>query len=561
MSGTIDYTLGLKQGDSVAQVDRVKKALNDTTAAAEETESASKSMAAAMEAKAQQAEDALKNTVEIAERLGQALGPELAAKIGQSRINDAAGDFHRAGISAQDLEGNIDGIADSIRRMDAVGDKAKDLGVNMHNVGLEADQSRSVMANFTGNAIQELPGMTGMFGPLNMAIGQFGEYAAEGNIKLKNLLLTGAGIAAVAWVMKGLADHQQRIADSKAFNDEQVKAYEDSLRDAETAVEGIADALTEAGKIELNLNKVADWAFGVLDVTSAVTSLGLTVDNVAALIAGGESKIDDWAATLLQAGADAETVNIVVAALKQQLGFYETATKGAALTTEFLGKKATGTADDIGILESATRSMTTAWQTLNGELSDSSAFENLKLAIGELSDQLAAIAEQETEGAITAEEAASKRILAINDTKQKYHDYIEQVLQLPPSVATTVDLLIDQGKWAEVEELIAELTRTRQARIEMTTERGDQRPSVGSNRYSASGGTSPGGSTIVGEHGPERIDLPPGARVHNAGDTARMLDRGGDTINNYINVALPSQTPDTLVDTLGLFERRNARTG
>ena len=50
----------------------------------------------------------------------------------------------------------------------------------------------------------------------------------------------------------------------------------------------------------------------------------------------------------------------------------------------------------------------------------------------------------------------------------------------------------------------------------------------------ATGGTSHGGMTLVGEQGPELVNLPAGASVKTNSQTNRMM--GGTTINNYITI-------------------------
>ena len=50
----------------------------------------------------------------------------------------------------------------------------------------------------------------------------------------------------------------------------------------------------------------------------------------------------------------------------------------------------------------------------------------------------------------------------------------------------------------------------------------------------ATGGTSHGGMTLVGEQGPELVNLPAGATVKTNNQTNRMM--GGTTINNYITI-------------------------
>ena len=48
----------------------------------------------------------------------------------------------------------------------------------------------------------------------------------------------------------------------------------------------------------------------------------------------------------------------------------------------------------------------------------------------------------------------------------------------------------------------------------------------------AMGGISKGGLTLVGERGPELVNLPRGSRVHSNSDSKKM---GGNTINVHIN--------------------------
>ena len=48
------------------------------------------------------------------------------------------------------------------------------------------------------------------------------------------------------------------------------------------------------------------------------------------------------------------------------------------------------------------------------------------------------------------------------------------------------------------------------------------------------GGTSHGGMTLVGEQGPELVNLPAGAQVKTNNQTSKMM--GGTTVNNYITI-------------------------
>ena len=51
--------------------------------------------------------------------------------------------------------------------------------------------------------------------------------------------------------------------------------------------------------------------------------------------------------------------------------------------------------------------------------------------------------------------------------------------------------------------------------------------------FFSEGGVTPGGPVIVGEKGPELVNLPAGSRVHSNADSKKML--GGNTIHIHIN--------------------------
>ena len=50
----------------------------------------------------------------------------------------------------------------------------------------------------------------------------------------------------------------------------------------------------------------------------------------------------------------------------------------------------------------------------------------------------------------------------------------------------------------------------------------------------ASGGVSRGGLAVVGERGPELVNLPNGSRVHSNADSRQMVGGGGNTVNVYV---------------------------
>ena len=74
---------------------------------------------------------------------------------------------------------------------------------------------------------------------------------------------------------------------------------------------------------------------------------------------------------------------------------------------------------------------------------------------------------------------------------------------------------------------------------------GPNLPTIG---YLAAGTDSaPGGLSVVGERGPEILNIPKGSTVTPAAQTAELLKGGTKTVNNYvtINNPIPEKSPDS----------------
>lgn len=333
MKFTLDFlakTAGLKNAAELAEA--LGEELDDSV-------DSGKKLAAAMRFSADRIESDLAQTREMADRLGNALGPEMAQKLGQSRLDEWAVKIRQAGVTADQLDENIDDITASIKRMDAAAESVDGFDQSMKKVGDTTDQTRSVVANFAGNAAQELPGITGAMGPLNMAIGQFAEYASEGNIKMKNLLAAGVGLGALAFVMSKFVDNSKNAAEIDAFNTERAEAYADALKEASSSAEAVRDVLTEAGRVEFKVP-----GFDLLaDATPRLLELGLTADKTAKLIAGGEESIRAWEKALVDSGVPAESLVLVVGGLLEESRRLQRVQDAAAVTAEYLAR----TQDDV----------------------------------------------------------------------------------------------------------------------------------------------------------------------------------------------------------------------
>jgi hypothetical protein len=311
----------------------------------EETESAGKQMARALSQVAADIETEFADARSAAERLGEALGPEFAADAerGESAVMELVAQLKSAGLTYDDVRADADQLAASIKQLDTAGSNlqgvkrgALDVEDGFKRVSTQADNTRSVVANFAGNAASELPGITGAMGPLNMAIGQFGEYATEGNIKLKSFVTAGVGLGVVSLALAAIGDHFKKIAAEKAFNKARVEDFTEALVEADGALSGLAETLEQQRKVEVwNKNTQS-----TLDMTAGFVNAGLSLDDVIGLLEGGKPAIDQWAGASLRAGTDANLVAASVAALNLLLGDYEESATRAAAETLFFGRNA-----------------------------------------------------------------------------------------------------------------------------------------------------------------------------------------------------------------------------
>ena len=323
----------------------VRKVFTMMQADINDTRSASEKLAAAQKQVADSMTKDMKEIGRAADVVRDSLGPEMTAAIEASgrSVEDQVQEWRKLGLTLDEIKMDSSQLADGMKALDtAARQSAGEVGDGFKKISAEADNSRGVMSNFAGNAIQELPGVAGAFGPLNMAISQFVEYATEGNIKLKGLVGMGAGIGIVAGAMQAVADRSAKVAEIEAFKNDAISGYTESLKTADSRLQGIIKHLTEAGKIETQIgDSSGDWWTGgvstTVDMTAVLTTMGLTVADVSKLIDGGTEKIEAWGAAAIKGGANADVVNLAMEGLTQQAEFLATATKNAATYQAFLG--------------------------------------------------------------------------------------------------------------------------------------------------------------------------------------------------------------------------------
>ena len=141
----------------------------------------------------------------------------------------------------------------------------------------------------------------------------------------------------------------------------------------------------------------------------------------------------------------------------------------------------------------AIRLLDATFAALRGELSAEEAYETFKTSLKEIREA----------GDLTDQQ--------IRDLKSNTYDYLEQLGDIPASVVTEIDALLDQGKYAEVEAKLAELERDRQSRIDITA----YYRTVGSSKIPVqpTGGKFHDGGVVGGPRGSEQLILAKGGET------------------------------------------------
>ena len=338
-------------------------------------------VAADLKQLAQAAEVELEQAAAAADALGRALGPELT---GRMNMGSVLADLQRLGLTLDEITADADQLAAALKQMDQVNVKALDSGLGgasskLKDLGGEADNSRSVLANMVGNTTQELGELGGIAGGAGVAIGQLGEYATEGNISLAGLAQVAGPMAYLALATQTASDMMKRFSESSARTDERVDAIAESMKGGADAASAYEDHLREIGEVTLDNVRAQSGLVNVLDEAKsswAVLGPGAKlffdalgkgedeVENITPLLVDANVALDDWsgfvaagtdgakalADQLATTGLSADQQKDVLTALAQAQQDVGTATLTAAEATAFYGdtsKDTTGSVDGL----------------------------------------------------------------------------------------------------------------------------------------------------------------------------------------------------------------------
>lgn len=360
-------------------------------------------------------------------------------------------------------------------------------------------------------------------------------------------------------IAMGASEVEARLAavgDAKVLNDSDVqaaRALRDNLDDLSDAGEGLAQTLGQTLLPVLNkqlelFNKVvtpvAELGSKIRDAfdpqpidnfatrtwsafrnTTAATKLGIksVVDYNRALDDGTVSQEDALAASRDYTRAQSEAMSMYGEYTRSLIDYgnevnsIELTEREAAATKDALARSAQAAAVAIDLERTANDNL------LKG-LNDNLAQLDLITLFDELPGRLADLKKDYESGKITAKQYWISTARDLEGAKVKLADYLLNVRDIPADVVTkfTADVT---GAAGDIDRVLARIAKYEQDK-KVSLERG------GSGAGLATGGYG-SGVTLVGEQGPELVDLPGGSTVYNRTATSRLLG----SINGPIPVA------------------------
>jgi hypothetical protein len=286
---SVDIELNLSDRDAQRKLKDTAREIGKVEDALEDAESAGKQMARAIE----MAADDMVDEIEKTKRAVDAL--ELALDGMDADPQQVVGDLKRMGLTAEEIEADADELAAALKRIDDVKVSADKAGFTDLNkvMGETRDTGKASSAAIggIGGSISELPGI-GNLGPIAESIGQLAEGALEGEVNVKQLggaLGVLGGTAAAMWVVNKA---MESIAETKAFNDEQIESFRDAVEETEEGLSAVNEQLRSTQEITGRAGGIAGFFEGTKDITKDLIEAGVTYDEWVAAIEDGGPALD-----------------------------------------------------------------------------------------------------------------------------------------------------------------------------------------------------------------------------------------------------------------------------
>jgi hypothetical protein len=476
--------------ESAKGLDKVAGAAEDVTTALEDSESKGKQVAAQLKASAAQIEQALKDDAEAAEALGDALGPELTARM---NVNSAVADLKKLGLTADEIKADAAALADAIKAIDDVrvdDSELRQLGETAETTAKKLDRVDGGGSNLRGNAIADLTGplgaassaasdFAGVFDGLSDTVGAAASKMGASSQTVGRLTsaIGGAGVVVAAGVAiwsawRGSIDaakaKAKELADAQKDINEALKEG-NALAAANKLVETYPQAFKAAELLNVSLEDTVRFLTGQTDALAGVTT-------------GTEEYSEKQAAAawvVKSAQADWEKAN---GTLEDQKKWTDAAAEAMGVLGEEM-KDGGDSAEDLGAgvdigeaalkglgdtaqdVEQFIKDLEDQWKSLSDEIDQDQSWLDLQTQFDNVKQSAIDAFVAAAEGSADAEQKARDYQTEVNSLKQDIITYGAEVLKLPPEQVTRILADIDNGSLDEAERLLDLLTQTRTAAV------------------------------------------------------------------------------------------------
>jgi predicted DNA-binding protein (UPF0251 family) len=341
--------------------------------------------------------------------------------------------------------------------------------------------------------------------------------------------------------LDGVGDAQV-IDESELRKAREFEAAMDALRDVVGSVTNeVGEALTPA---------ITDLAEALADVNGAFDELGGAGNVFSALYEG--SGLNDLLEGVGTLGDLLDQSGDITVEYEGDLKAAQAAQKGLATTIDGVTIPAVDSlTDSTELARKAAEKLDRQWDELKGEIDDERAFLDMEQTFIDLRT---AAEEAYIAAASGADDAAEKQRTfrnAVLDAREQVIEFGANVLNLPTSHVTALQLLADQNQFDELERRLAILTRNRTMNLDIIARGGAGYGSLTPTPRAMGGPISAGQPYLVGERGPELVVPSGSGNVIPAGKTASMM--GGTTVINITTGA----DPQAVIAAIKKYEKSN----
>ena len=432
--------------------------VTEVTDALDKVPSKAQEVAAAIVEMATKIDTETRDAAAAADALKLALG-DAAERIDAT---EAVAELQRIGLTADEVRADADTLATALKSVDDLNlSRAKgeldSTGAKVRDVGSNADQSRSVLANMAGNAAQDMGELGGVVGTVGVGIGQLAEYATEGNIALRNLAGVAGPMAGIVAATALISSQLKNIQETKAFRADLVKDYAAAIKEAGASTETLGNEITEAGQLLARVGQ--DNPMGrlfnreeTIDVVNMLADAGVTLGDVTRLYDefvaaqdAGADTTEHMESALRELGVPADDINDVMLALADNFGTFQTAAADAESSAKFFASSLTDINQVIDDNAFSVATTDAAWTDLLADFKDGNidtergvTLWNLLRRELDLTDPaMRALAEQKLDEQIAATgdaaEEAAAQILEVRDAVKAMSDNVDEAEQVMSS--------------------------------------------------------------------------------------------------------------------------------